>query len=175
MSEKINHPGHYGGDTTYEAIKVIEAWGLDFCLGNAVKYICRAGKKHPDQVEDLQKAMWYLQHAIEQLTPRNEMSVTQLAEEKAYVFDRQPEAILNIPGIPPPPPPPPPLRPGFKPGGLFIQDLNRRVEALEAARAISASKLPRLIDVEQRIAALEELIKPIMKWWNGYSEVAGSK
>lgn len=32
--ETINHPQHYGGDTTYEAIKVIEAWGLGFCLGN---------------------------------------------------------------------------------------------------------------------------------------------
>jgi hypothetical protein len=45
MKEAINHPQHYGGDTTYEAIKVIEAWNLDFCLGNTAKYICRAGKK----------------------------------------------------------------------------------------------------------------------------------
>ena len=34
MKETVNHPQHYGGDTVYEAIKVIEAWGLDFCLGN---------------------------------------------------------------------------------------------------------------------------------------------
>ena len=33
----VNHPAHYGGDTTYEAIKVIEAWSLGFCLGNTVK------------------------------------------------------------------------------------------------------------------------------------------
>ena len=46
--EKVNHPQHYGGDTTYETIKVIEAWALDFCLGNAVKYISRAGKKGTD-------------------------------------------------------------------------------------------------------------------------------
>ena len=47
MSENINHPDHYGGDNTYEAIKVIEAWNLDKCfyLGNVVKYISRAGKK----------------------------------------------------------------------------------------------------------------------------------
>lgn len=43
MSETIDHPPHYGGDTPYEAIKVIEAWELGFCLGNAVKYISRCG------------------------------------------------------------------------------------------------------------------------------------
>lgn len=68
MTEKINHPPHYGGDTTYEAIKVIEAWDLDFHLGNAVKYICRSGKKG-DELEDLKKAAWYLNRKIEQLSP----------------------------------------------------------------------------------------------------------
>lgn len=43
--EEVNHPAHYGGDTVYEAIKVIEAWDLGFCLGNVIKYICRHGKK----------------------------------------------------------------------------------------------------------------------------------
>ena len=43
--ELINHPSHYGGDTTYEAIKVIHAWKLNFNLGNVVKYISRAGQK----------------------------------------------------------------------------------------------------------------------------------
>jgi hypothetical protein len=38
MSDNVNHPQHYGGaDNPYEAIKVIEAWQLGFCLGNAVK------------------------------------------------------------------------------------------------------------------------------------------
>ena len=64
----IDHPSYYGSDTTYETIKVIEAWQLDFCLGNAVKYISRAGKKDPDKtVEDLQKAVWYIQRRIGQL------------------------------------------------------------------------------------------------------------
>lgn len=67
--ETVNHPHHYGGgDNPYEAIKVIEAWGLDFTLGNTVKYISRAGKKDPSkELEDLQKASWYLQRRIEQL------------------------------------------------------------------------------------------------------------
>lgn len=62
--EAVNHPAHYGGDTTYEAIKVITAWGLGFELGSAVKYICRAEHKGAP-VQDLEKAVWYLQHEIE--------------------------------------------------------------------------------------------------------------
>jgi hypothetical protein len=62
----IDHPQHYGGsDNPYEAIKVIEAWNLDFALGNVVKYINRAGKKG-SKMEDLKKAQWYMNRAIEQ-------------------------------------------------------------------------------------------------------------
>lgn len=65
MSSAVNHPAHYGGaDNPYEAIKVIEAWGLGFCLGNAAKYIARAGKKG-DAIEDLEKARWYLDREIQ--------------------------------------------------------------------------------------------------------------
>lgn len=63
----INHPAHYGGDTIYEAIKVIEAWNLNFNLGNTVKYISRAGKKTANTLEDLEKASWYLQREIEKI------------------------------------------------------------------------------------------------------------
>lgn len=67
-AETINHPKHYGGDTTYEAIKVIEAWGLGFCLGNTVKYIARNGKKAgAKNIEDLKKARWYLDREIANL------------------------------------------------------------------------------------------------------------
>jgi iron-sulfur cluster repair protein YtfE (RIC family) len=71
----IDHPNHYGGATNpYEAIKVIEAWQLDFCLGNTLKYISRAGKKEPEKtIEDLEKALWYLQRKI-----------MQMKEEKPY-------------------------------------------------------------------------------------------
>lgn len=64
MSDPVNHPKHYGGEEDpYEAIKVIEAWELDFHLGNAVKYISRAGKKG-SRSEDLKKAIWYLQRVV---------------------------------------------------------------------------------------------------------------
>jgi hypothetical protein len=65
--ETINHPAHYGGaDDPYEAIKVVEAWGLGFHLGNVVKYLSRAGKKG-DPLEDLKKARWYLDRQIANL------------------------------------------------------------------------------------------------------------
>jgi len=71
VADVVNHPNHYGGaDNTYEAIKVIEAWGLGFCLGNTVKYISRAGKKD-DIVQDLKKARWYLDREITNLEKRN--------------------------------------------------------------------------------------------------------
>lgn len=60
----VEHPKHYGGeDNPYETIKVIEAWGLNFNTGNAVKYISRAGKKE-DYRKDIQKAIWYLKREI---------------------------------------------------------------------------------------------------------------
>lgn len=67
--EQVNHPSHYGGENNpYEAIKVIDAWNLGFALGNTVKYISRAGKKDSDkELQDLEKALWYLQHHIETL------------------------------------------------------------------------------------------------------------
>lgn len=68
LGHSVDHPQHYGGkDNPYEAIKVIDAWGLDFSLGNAVKYISRAGKKTDSPLEDLEKAKWYICHAIELL------------------------------------------------------------------------------------------------------------
>lgn len=67
MPEAVEHPPHYGGaEDPYEAIKVIEAWGLGFHLGNTVKYICRhSGKGSP--LEDLKKARRYLDRYIQML------------------------------------------------------------------------------------------------------------
>lgn len=62
--ERIDHPDHYGGeDNLYEAVKVIDAWGADFYIGNVLKYLCRAGKKGSKN-EDLKKAAWYLNEKI---------------------------------------------------------------------------------------------------------------
>tara|TARA_R110002012_G_scaffold31018_3_gene93610 strand:- start:94 stop:456 length:363 start_codon:yes stop_codon:yes gene_type:complete len=65
--EMVDHPTHYGGkDNTYEAIKVIDAWGLNFNLGNTIKYISRADKKL-NKKEDLKKAAWYLDREINKI------------------------------------------------------------------------------------------------------------
>jgi len=63
--DNINHPLHYKS-SKMECIEIIEAFQLNFHLGNAVKYIIRSGKKG-DAKEDLNKAIWYLQRAIENL------------------------------------------------------------------------------------------------------------
>lgn len=63
-NDPVNHPSHYT-DGRIEVIDFIEDKGLGFHLGNAVKYIARAGKKDPDKaVEDLEKARWYLDREI---------------------------------------------------------------------------------------------------------------
>jgi hypothetical protein len=62
--DQVDHPPHYQGKGL-EAIDVIEAFGLGFCLGNTVKYVLRAGKKR-DALTDLKKARWYLDRAIAQ-------------------------------------------------------------------------------------------------------------
>lgn len=64
-NNQVIHPQHYGGkDNPYEAIKVIEAWEVGFNLGNTLKYISRAGKKD-DTIQDLEKALFYLDREIQ--------------------------------------------------------------------------------------------------------------
>lgn len=63
-SDPVNHPSHYTSGKI-EVIDFIEDQKLDFHLANAVKYICRAGKKNPDKTqEDLEKAVWYINRYI---------------------------------------------------------------------------------------------------------------
>lgn len=63
----VDHPQHYGGkDNPFEPIKIIEALGLSFHRGNSLKYLLRAGKKGSD-IEDLEKAAWYINREIENL------------------------------------------------------------------------------------------------------------
>lgn len=65
--DPVNHPAHYT-DGRIEVIEYIEDKKLGYCLGNAVKYISRAGKKDPaKEVEDLQKAEWYIRRRIQEL------------------------------------------------------------------------------------------------------------
>lgn len=61
------NPPHYT-DGKIEVIEFIEDKKLGFCLGNAIKYISRAGKKDPTkEIEDLKKAKWYIERRIKEL------------------------------------------------------------------------------------------------------------
>lgn len=66
-NDNVNHPAHYT-DGGIETIDFIEAKNLPYHLGSAVKYISRAGKKDPrKEIEDVEKAVWYLNRHIEVL------------------------------------------------------------------------------------------------------------
>lgn len=84
---QVNHPTHYNGGEV-EVIDLIEEWGLGFCLGNAVKYICRAGKKGTieNRVVDLEKAVWYLDRAVDK-------------EEKIFYHDEPKFHDMGVPNI----------------------------------------------------------------------------
>ena len=72
LNDAVNHPSHYT-DGKIEVIDFIEDKGLGFCLGNAVKYIARAGKKDPaKEIEDLKKAIWYINRRIQELEQETE-------------------------------------------------------------------------------------------------------
>lgn len=65
-TEKVNHPAHYNlHPSDVECIDVIEFF--PFNIGNAIKYLWRAGLKTSDPIEDLKKAVWYVNREIERL------------------------------------------------------------------------------------------------------------
>ena len=69
----INKPSHYCEGRKFEPIDVISDWFdyKSFCLGNAIKYISRAGRKD-DIVHDLKKAQFYLNYVIKRLEGNND-------------------------------------------------------------------------------------------------------
>lgn len=66
QDDPVNHPSHY---TQYKGLEIIDLTEqMNFCRGNAVKYIARAGLKNPEtELEDLKKARWYISREIERL------------------------------------------------------------------------------------------------------------
>lgn len=67
MNDNINHPKHYE-DAGYLVQPIDVCQELPFCLGNAVKYLCRAGNKEGcTKLEDLNKARWYLKRQLDYL------------------------------------------------------------------------------------------------------------
>ena len=65
--DPVNHPAHYTAGSI-EVIDFLEAWNFPFHLANAIKYICRAGRKDKNKTaEDLRKAIWYIERYIKHL------------------------------------------------------------------------------------------------------------
>lgn len=68
MTDMVNRPAHYCEGRKYEPLNVISDWDLNYRLGSALKYISRAGRKDPSKtVEDLEKAIFYLNREVEAL------------------------------------------------------------------------------------------------------------
>jgi len=65
MQDPINPPHYRSHPSGIEAIQVTEH--MNFCLGNAIKYIWRAGLKTENPTEDLRKAAWYINREIQRL------------------------------------------------------------------------------------------------------------
>jgi hypothetical protein len=61
--DNVIYPAHYK-TSDIQPIVAIEAWGLNFRLGNVIKYVAR--HKHKNGLEDLKKALYYLDREIEQ-------------------------------------------------------------------------------------------------------------
>lgn len=84
MADNVNHPKHYTSHPSgVECIEITEHYG--FCVGNAIKYLWRAGLKKDGtlddidkEIEDVKKAAWYVQRHLENLQKKKK----QIAEEK---------------------------------------------------------------------------------------------
>jgi Tfp pilus assembly protein PilF len=89
MSDLVNHPEHYRSQGGLEAINVIESFSLNFHLGNAVKYILRAGKKD-NEIQDLRKAMWYLKRQLNTLEQLYGKEIHSRSDQEARCFASYP-------------------------------------------------------------------------------------
>ena len=88
MSDNVNHPKHYTSHPSgVECIEIAEH--MNFCLGNAIKYIWRAGQKG-DAVEDLRKAVFYLRRELGNRTKCD----AKTDHEKVLAFAR---ALMAVP------------------------------------------------------------------------------
>lgn len=137
MADAVNHPSHYQSGAGIEAIDVIEGFGLGFSLGNAVKYVLRAGKKG-DAIEDLRKARWYLDREIDRLAGQQPRALPAASgvEIRAPEDDTAPE---DKPEAEPEPEqaeePEPPRQPAKRPANRPVQSGTRIDQAAQWLRA----------------------------------------
>lgn len=84
-NDVVNHPSHYT-QGKYECIDIIEDLGANYHIGNAIKYLWRAGKKDPTKtIEDLKKAVWYINRYIQFIEnkPAEKTTKKRLCEEES--------------------------------------------------------------------------------------------
>lgn len=95
-NDNVNYPSHYT-DGKYEVLDFIEERKLNFSIGNAVKYIARAGKKDPNkEIEDLSKARFYVNREIKRLEKLNVIDYRpNYIDRKIDVFDFIEDKKLN--------------------------------------------------------------------------------
>lgn len=92
----VDHPPHYNQHPAQiECIDVAEAF--TFNLGNAIKYIWRAGLKSPDPLEDLAKAQWYLQREITRLQVER-TTMTRIVEGTSDNAEQEPQHHSGLTG-----------------------------------------------------------------------------
>lgn len=101
MKNDAINPNYYKGENAqYEVIDLIEKCKLPFHLGNALKYIIRAGKKHDRIDEDLKKARWYLSRFLDKRLPRPltrlSPEVIRMTAEAFELTDTQVEIVKKI-------------------------------------------------------------------------------
>lgn len=85
MNDIVNHPSHYVDGRKYEPKDVIRDWNLNFSLGNAVKYISRAGRKDASKtIEDLEKAIFYINDEIAAIRAAEEELAQQECENNEW-------------------------------------------------------------------------------------------
>lgn len=88
MTDMVNHPPHYTAHPSgVECVQITEHMG--FCVGNAIKYLWRAGEKG-DAIEDLEKARWYVDREISRLERERDSRTITGKREVSYQFNVSP-------------------------------------------------------------------------------------
>lgn len=91
QKESVNHPEHY--NRGIEVIDIIESWKCSFCLGNVIKYVLRAPHKDKE-LEDLEKARWYLDREITQIEKGPWAAAGEIAKDAGIAGAQLHEALL---------------------------------------------------------------------------------
>jgi hypothetical protein len=95
MTETVNHPEHYNTHPSgVECIQIIEHF--NFNIGAAVKHLWRAGIKTPDPIEDLRKAIWYVQKEIDRIETENKKLELRNLRSEVYPIEPQPHQNIGI-------------------------------------------------------------------------------